>query len=451
MKKHFSLFFIIFGLIALAIGAFLGLLSSLVYFSPDFLKDILPFNRLRPFHVTTVVSWIILSATGGIYFYLTHVEKLKVFSKNLGKIHLIIFAFTGVGICYSFLSANMGGREYLSFSPLLTVPILLGWILFGINYFKTMVGKIKNWPVYFWMWGIGIIFMIYHLSESNFWIFDHFRKDFIRDFSVQWKSYGSFVGSWNMLVYGTGFYVMSKIKDDDNIARGKKTFFFFFLGLTNLMFGWAHHTYIIPTLPWVRYLSYVISMTEWIILISIIYSWKKSLSIKNKTDNLLTYRFLIGADIWVFINLILALLISIPSINYLTHGTHITVAHSMGTTIGINTSILFASIAFIISKLANNTKFLNDKIMKFGFYLFNICLLLFFLSLIFAGIYKGIWSQEANPVSFAEMQKASHPFYIAFIIFGQLMFVGLMILIIPMIKAIYHFLIKGNDETPETL
>ena len=118
--------------------------------------------------------------------------------------------------------------------------------------------------------------------NSNFWVFDYFRSDYIKDMTVQWKSYGAFVGSWNMLVYGTALYIMTKIKDDINLARGKTTFFFFFLGLTNLMFGWAHHTYIIPHKPWIRILAYGISMTEWIILGSMILNWRKSLNQKQK-------------------------------------------------------------------------------------------------------------------------------------------------------------------------
>src|SRR5690554_7380910 len=56
------------------------------------------------------------------------------------------------------------------------------------------------------------------------------------------------------------------------------------------------------------------------------------------------------ADFWIFLNIILALLISIPAINLFTHGTHITVAYSMGTTIGINTLILLSSVTFILEQ-----------------------------------------------------------------------------------------------------
>jgi len=447
MKNNFSLGFIILGLCALIFGALIGLLSSIVYIYPDFLKNIIPFNQLRPLHTTTVVSWIILTATGGLYFYISKIEKIKLFSENLGKLHLVIFILTGIGILYSLFSGKMGGREYLEFFPLLTIPVLLGWLLFGLNYFLTMTNKVKNWPVYYWMWGTGLVFMVYHLSEAHFWIFNEIRSDYIKDLTIQWKSYGSFVGSWNLLVYGTVIYLMSKIKGDDSIGRGKISFFFYFLGLTNLMFGWAHHTYIIPTQPWIRYLAYAVSMTEWIIFIHIVYNWSKSLSKEKKKLNILTYKFIIASEIWVFLNLTLALFMSIPTFNYFMHGTHITVGHSMGTTIGINTTILFASVTYIISKLTKNNPLENNKFVKSGFYVFNISLLLFWLVLIIGGIYKAIWMTNSANTSFSNLQDSSNMIYIIFIISGSILFLSLLMLTIPMLKKLIFFMFKKGNNT----
>lgn len=434
MKKDFSLIFIILGLCALLFGALIGLFLSVVYIYPDFLKDIIPFNQLRPMHTSSVVSWIILTAIGGVYFYIRKIEKLAFFSEKLGRLHLLIFIVTGIGIYYSFFSGKMGGREYLEYFPLLTIPILIGWTLFGINYFKTMVGQVKNWPVYYWMWGTGIVFMIYHLSESHFWVFNTIRHDYIKDLTIQWKSYGSFVGSWNLLVYGTAIYLMSKIKGDSSIGRGKESFFFYFLGLTNLMFGWAHHTYIVPTLPWIRYVAYAVSMTEWIIFIHIVYNWKKSLSQEKKRINLMAYKFLMAADIWVFLNLILALLMSIPTLNYYMHGTHITVGHSMGTTIGINTSILLASVSFIISKLYNTNVLLKNKVVKAGYVIFYSSFFIFWITLLWSGVYKALWFLNSPSASFGNLQNSSHSIYIVFIIVGHLLFVGLLMIVLPLIK-----------------
>lgn len=438
MKNRIALFFLIVGLSVLLLGIYFGLFASLQYVLPNFLKEHIPFSKMRPLHTTSVISWIILSATGSIYFFISKVENLPLFSVKLQKAHWLIFMLTGIGIYVSIFFGKMEGREYLAFTPMLIIPILIGWLLFGINYFKTIRRNVVNWPVYYWMWGTGIVFMMYHLSEAYLWLIPSFRAHFIKDTIVQWKSYGSFVGSWNMLVYGIAIYVMSKIKNDESSARGKKVFFFYFLGLTNLMLGWAHHTYIIPTQPWIRYLAYGVSMTEWLLLIHIIYSWRKSLTKKEKQNNSMAYKFLMAADFWVFLNLIVALLISIPAINLFTHGTHITVAHSMGTTIGINTSILFASLFFILSKLQGE-KIVFDKFKK-TYYLFNGSLLVFFSILLFAGTRKANWMYFSENTSFSLMQESLYAAYIAFFVVGLILVIAISIIVIALIKSLMRTL-----------
>lgn len=427
----YPLYFIYIGLISLLFGLLCGLLAGFQYITPSFIKEFLPFNALRPLHTLFVVSWILLSAIGGIYYY------IKPKNQNLVRIHFWLFIITGIGIIVSYLTKNFAGKEYLEFPSYFYFPIVLGWILFGINYYKTMLSSFKNWPVYYWMWATGIVFMIYHFTEAHLWLLPYFRDHFIQNISLQWKSGGSYVGSWNMLVYGTSLFVMSKISNDDSYAKSKKAFFFYFLGLTNLMFGWAHHIYIIPTAPWIRYLAYAISMTEWIILFSIIYDWKKNLSKEKQTKFLLAYRLMILADFWVFLNIILALLISIPSINLFTHGTHITVAHSMGTTIGINTLILLSSIAFIIDS-ENKFTLVSEKRIAFGIKIFNFSFLIFWASLLLMGIKKGYWTFFSKHESFSQLQDSLHWIYVLFVIFGLGIIVGLSIIIFTFLKKIIY-------------
>lgn len=445
MKNKTALYFVFFALCALVLGMLFGVLAGMQYLLPDFIKDIIPFNRLRPFHVTTVVSWIVLCATGGIYFYLPAVEKIALFSKRLAWLHLLIFIAVGLGIYVCYATGHLGGKEYLEFPPVLLLPIILGWLLFAVNYYKSIVGEIFNWPVYYWMWGTGILFMAYHLVEASLWLLPYFRENFIKDITVQWKAGGSFVGSWNMLVYGTAIFLMSKIKGDDSIGRKRESFFFYFLGLCNLMFGWAHHIYIIPVTPWIRYLSYGISMTEWIILFHIIYTWKKSLSQKKKEKFSFSYRFLAMADVWVFLNLILALLFSIPAINLFTHGTHITVAHSMGTTIGINTTILLASVSYIVSCLKPHFNFFTFKI-RFGFRLFQVSLLGFWVSLLIAGVKKSNWMYFTKGIPFSAMQHSLHMVYLCFLLFGTGMLIGILLIVTPFLRQIAEIISQDNQK-----
>jgi nitric oxide reductase subunit B len=430
MKTNkYPFYFISIGLIALQLGLLCGLLAGFQYVVPSFIKEVLPFSILRPLHTLFVVSWILLAAIGGIYYYIQNGNK------TLVKWHFWLFVITGIGIIFSYLNKNFEGKEYLEFPSYFYFPIALGWILFGINYFKTTLPNFKNWPAYYWMWATGIVFMIYHFTEAHLWTLPYFRSNYIQNIAMQWKAGGSYVGSWNMLVYGTALFVMSKISKEESYAKSSKAFFFYLLGLTNLMFGWAHHIYIIPTAPWIRYFAYAISMTEWVVLFSIIYDWKKSLSTATKIEFSVAYKLMILADIWVFLNLFLALLMSIPFINLFTHGTHITVAHSMGTTIGINTLILLSSIAYIIeienplSELAQNRIYLSIKI-------FNYSFLFFWIILLILGIQKSYWTYFTKDILFAQFQDSMHWFYILFSLFGIGILVGLYAISLEFIKQI---------------
>ncbi len=437
-NNKYPFYFIAVGLISLMLGLLCGLLAGFQYIVPSFIKEVLPFNAIRPLHTFFVVSWILLSAIGGIYYY------IKPVNQNLIKVHFWLFIVTGIGIIFSYLSKNFAGKEYLEFPSYFYFPIVLGWILFGINYYKTMLPNFKNWPVYYWMWATGIVLMIYHFTEAHLWMLPYFRDNFIQNIAMQWKSGGSYVGSWNMLVYGTALFVMSKISNDESYAQSKKAFFFYFLGLTNLMFGWAHHIYIVPTAPWIRYFAYGISMTEWIILFSIIYDWKKSLSEEKKIEFSFAYKLMLMADFWVFLNIILALLISIPSINLFTHGTHITVAHSMGTTIGINTLILLSSIAYIL-EITNPLDTRSRKNIQIGIKIFHSSFLLFWITLLLLGAKKGYWTFFNPTISFGNFQDSLHWIYTLFFLFGIGILIGLYIIVFEFLKKL-RSVSKNNIE-----
>ena len=79
---------------------------------------------------------------------------------------------------------------------------------------------------------------------------------------------------------------------------------------------------------------------------------------------------------------------SIPTINIYTHGTHVTVAHAMGTTIGIN-MILFARTLFPVLKPNMYKRNKTFQTPKSYFGLLQISLL--FLDVIkWAGIKKNL-------------------------------------------------------------
>ena len=426
--------FLVLALSYLLIGLVFGVLGGLQYILPSFLKDQLSFQKTRPLHVYLVITWIFAAAQAGIYYYLPRVSNRNIFWEKGVWWHFAMQLAISLSIIIGFFLGYFGGREYLEFPPLFGGFILASWIPFAINFFATLKPNFKTAPVYIWMWSTGIIFFFITLSESYLWLLDFFRHNMVRDVTVQWKAIGSMVGSWNMLVYGTGMYVMEKMSDNEKPARSTQAFFFYFLGLTNLMFNWGHHTYIVPAAPWIKMVAYVISMTELLILGNIILQWRRSLSEARKNYHRLPMRLLTYADVWIFLNLALAIVISVPAWNYYTHGTHITVAHAMGATIGINTMLLLASVFYFLKNENRPVVLQKKKLINSGIIITNISLLLFWASLLGSGLVK--INSTLNKDNFYYLLQKLQPYFKVFTYSGILIFVGLGILVWSALKIL---------------
>jgi len=411
------------GLFLLGIGLLFGVTGALQYIVPGFLKSVVSFEKIRPLHVSSVVFWIILTAVGCAIHYVGELQKPR--NPKLVKIAFWLFISAVVLILISYIFGIFGGREYWEFHPILALPIICGWILLLIHFFKT-IKTMKQRPVYVWMWLTGFVFFLFTFLESYLWLIPNFRSDIITDMTIQWKSYGSMVGSWNMLIYGSSIYLMDKISGHQNYSFSKTAFLIYFLGLFNLMFNWGHHIYSLPTPIYIRYISYGVSMTELILLGRIIFLWKSSLNTAKKHLHLLPYKFLIAADFWIFTMLILAIIMSIPGINLYTHGTHITVAHTMGATIGINTMLL---LAFVYDILGRKSLLVNkQKLFNRAYLTINLSLFVFCSALIVAGIIRSQWQMDSDQTAFGTMMKQLMPFFIIFCIAGIAMTVGFFLL-----------------------
>lgn len=427
----------------LALGLFFGLMAAFTYIYPDFLKNSLGFISLRPLHVSSAMFWIILGATGCVYSGLKIVSNEKL-SNNLMILQWLLWLIAIVGIYFSYFTKQFGGREYWEFNPIWAIPIALAWILFVINISK-LIKQVRKWPVYVWMWLTGTVFFLFTFTENYLWLIPYFREHFITDTTIQWKVNGSLVGSWNQLLYGTAFFLMDRITNTKSVGKNNLAFAMYFLGLFNLMFNWGHHVYTLPTEKYIRYVGYIVSMTEWVFFLKIIYNWKGTVNDIQKHNHYYPYKFLIASDVWVFINMGQAILLSIPAINIYTHGTHVTVAHAMGTTIGINSMILFAACFEFLQVNHLNLKSPNKKLL-FSFWLLQISLFIFWLTLNIAGIKKGIWQLSTPQISYSNLMQSLHPYFVVFVIAGIGLFISFSLLIITLFKNCSYNLFHKKIE-----
>ncbi|MBK7387572.1 MAG: cbb3-type cytochrome c oxidase subunit I [Bacteroidetes bacterium] len=249
-------------LILLIIGVWFGVLASSKYLNVSILGLNLGMISLRPLHVTAITMWILAGVISCVFSFLFSATKFE-FSTLMAFLQWVLFVIAIGGIFTSYFSENFGGREYWEFPPVWAFPLISSWILFVFNFYKSIF-KVDKWPVYLWMWFTGGLFFLVTFMENYLWVFPFIREQYLVDTTIQWKSNGSLVGSWNQLIYGTAFYLMDKIKGDSGSSTSKSAYYLYFLGLFNLMFNWGHHIYSLPTHNIVKTIGYLVSMTEWV-------------------------------------------------------------------------------------------------------------------------------------------------------------------------------------------
>ena len=421
MRTHLNIFpWLKLALLALSATLFFGFLAALRYQTGAWLDDYLSFRKLRPLHVSSAVGWIFASAIGLIL----HARKAKPETKEW--LMLSLYTVTGLAILLSYALGFFGGREYWEFNALFAAPILLFWWLFGKALLRSYKFTGQQVPVYRWMWLTGLFFFAFTFLESMLWHLPAIHGQPVRETALQWKSYGSLVGSWNMLVYGSAAWLGRRLENQSDSTPDRwQEGALYLLSLTNLMFNWSHHIYDMPVSKWILQLGFYISMTELLVLFLLLKSFRL------KIDGRPAARLLWFSELWVLVNLVSAIGLSVPWLNRFTHGTFVTVAHAMGTTIGINSMILLAGIAYHGRLEISNgfNKWLN---------VLQLSLLFFLISLFVIGLYTGL---NRESMADAVLRSQLRPYVKATMLLGMCT----ALCFIPVLKMLYCRLSRPAD------
>ncbi len=452
MKVAYKLFGVT-AMLCLLSGLLMGLLAGSQFLYPELTEGFLPFQSVRPLHVSFGIWWIFLGASSAVYFFidaLTGDSEVQVneswlestASTYLAVAHYVLWTASGLAVIYCYANGIFGGKEYLNYPPFLSIPIALGWLMFAINLLKSVGGLRSKWPVFMWMWFTSCAVFLVAFAEAHLWTLPWFGGNIIRDVTVQWKSYGSLVASWNMLIYGTVVALMYFLSRDKNALRGGMVFLLYFLGLINSLFNWGHHTYTLPTASYVREVAYVISMLELYILWRIIWTWSKGWDSCRDLRCYKAYMFLMATDVWLLLNLVLAIALSIPALNVFAHGTHIIVAHSMGATIGINSMILLGALHYMVQQRQPAFSDSNCRIFKTLFYGLNLSLLIFWIALLGAGVEKAILIAQDPYQSYRVVLAAIRPYIMTMVAAGVVLMTCFFSLLLPLL---YRYIASAED------
>ena len=407
VRQFATLTFVRGGLIAIAVtllGGLLGALYSVPSLAPAFQSLGLDLRQLRPIHTTFASAWIFLGGMAVVHRYLMdHGGPATDGDRWRLRVQVLCWTAAGVGILATLLAGVGSGREYVGFHPAFSVLILVGWLCYAWNFFRVVGPGFWNRPLYVTMWGVGTVFFVYTFLEQHAYLLPGIWSDPVHDLRVQWKAIGTLVGVFNLFVYGSVIYIGERISGDAEYGHSRTAYALFAVGLLNSFTNFAHHSYHLPQRELVKWIAFVVSMMEIIILVRAVSDLWALARTREDGPFCATRGSFAAAKYWSVAIVGSAVLISIPPLNAIIHGTYAVAGHAMGATIGIDTMILLGAVIWIVGEYlrAREDETASDPLhcarMRWSVVGLNVGVALLVVWLHVAGVVTGITRMRLAP------------------------------------------------------
>ena len=363
--------------------------------------------QLRPLHTTFASAWLFLGAATCAYKYLFDTfGEPKAADMRRFRTHMVCWGIAGIGAVVTLAMGVTSGREYLGFHPILSLFVAGGWILFAWTFFSKVIRGFWSRPVYVYMWSVGTLYFLYTFAEGHAYLLPFVREHPVADLQIQWKSCGTLVASFNQMVYGSLTWLGVKKSGDERIGQSRVAFGLFGVGLLNSFTNYAHHTYHLPQSHFVKWTAFWVSMLEIILLVMLFREITAAMAAQSRQkpyrSSFSLSEHLVGlSKRWNMFLLTLAIAISVPSWNALIHGTHVVMAHAMGSELAIDTYILLGVFAYVLATIfpkreTGEALFAGPELRRtVGF--MNGFLVALFTLLMVSGVTTGIHRYFARP------------------------------------------------------
>jgi cytochrome c oxidase cbb3-type subunit 1 len=134
-------------------------------------------------------------------------------------------------------------------------------------------------------------------------------------------------------------------------------------------------------------------------------------------------------------------MMSIKTVNALSHYTDWTVGHVHSGALGWVAMVSIGAMYYLIPRMYGKTEMYSTKLITTHFWIATIGIVLYIASLWISGVMQGLMWRATNPdgtltYSFVESVKASYPFWTIRVIGGVLFLTGMLIMFYNMVKTI---------------
>ncbi len=436
--RQFAVMSVVWGVVGMLVGVVIA--AQLLWPELNFDTPWLSYGRLRPLHTNAVIfafGGCALIATS--YYVAQRTCQVRLFSDRLAA-----FTFWGyqLVIVLAAITLPLGytqGKEYGELEWPIDVLLAVVWICYAIVYFGTLARrKVNHIYVANWFFGAFILTVaLLHVVESaampvTFWK-SYSAYAGVQDAMVQWWYGHNAVGFFLTAGFlGMMYYFIPK-QAGRPIYSYRLSIVHFWALIFTYMWAGPHHLHYTALPDWTQSLGMVFSLIllapSWGGMINGIMTLSGAWH-KLRTDPIL--KFLIVSLSFYGMATFEGPMMSIKTVNALSHYTDWTIGHVHAGALGWVGFITFGSLYYLIPRLVGRVEMFSVRAINLHFWIATVGVVLYICAMWIAGVMQGLmWRAVSEDgtltYSFVESVKATYPFY-AIRLAGGVLYLGGMLL-----------------------
>ncbi len=409
------------------------------------------FGRLRPLHTSAVVFAFGGNALIATSFYVVQ----RTCRTRLALGNLAWFVFWGYQIfivlaATGYLLGITESREYAEPEWYVDLWLTIVWVAYFLVFFGTLLKRkephiyVANWFYLAFIFTIAMLHIVNNLSVPVSFLGSKSYSLFsgVQDALIQWWYGHNAVGFFLTAGFlGMMYYFVPK--------RAGRPVYSYRLSIVHFwsiifLYIWAgpHHLHYTALPDWAQTLGMVFSVMLWMPswggmingLMTLSGAWDKL-----RTDPVL--RMMVMSVAFYGMATFEGPVMSIKSVNSLSHYTDWTIGHVHSSALGWVGMISFAAVYDLVPKLWHKSGLYSMRLVSWHFWLATLGIVLYASSMWVSGIMQGLMWREYDSqgflvYSFAESVAAMHPYYIIRMLGGLLFLLGALIMVYNLIRTI---------------
>ena len=437
--RQFAVMTVVWGIVGMLVGVIIA--AELIW--PD-LNPGLPFlsyGRLRPLHTNAVIFAFGGCALFGTSYYVVQ----RTCGVRLAFDRLASFTFWGwqAVIVAAAITLPLGlttSKEYAELEWPIDILIALVWLSYAAVFFGTIARRrIRHIYVANWFYGAFILTVtVLHVVNSAEipagWFKSYPVYSGAVDAMVQWWYGHNAVGFFLTAGFlGMMYYFVPK-QAQRPVYSYRLSVVHFWALISTYMWAGPHHLHYSALPEWAQSLGMAFSLIllapSWGGMINGVMTLSGAWD-KLRTDPIL--RFMIVAISFYGMSTFEGPMMSIKTVNALSHNTDWTIGHVHSGGLGWVAFISLGAMYALIPKLFGKERVYSTRLIEWHFWVATIGVVLYVASMWIAGVMQGLMWRAVNPdgtltYSFVEALAATKPYYLVRFLGGAMVLSGMFIM-----------------------